>query len=164
MPPSLWDAQHSVDVLVALGATYLLAAPLGWERKATGVTSIGLRTVPLVAVGTCAYLLIARFLFEKGVFDADGQARALRAMMTGIGFIGGGAILKDVKGVPGVSGIATATVVWTAGAIGASVAHAYYTLAVALTLTNLFVMAVTGWLARHVVRVDKPGDEPPPDE
>lgn len=142
-----FDALSVIDTLVAIMTAYLLALPLGWELKTKGTVHIGWRTLPLVSVGTCAYLLISRNLYEHGIFDADGPARTLRSMMTGIGFIGGGAILK---GKQGVSGVTTATSVWTTGAIGASVAYGYYTVAVVLTLTNLFVVDVTRRLARHI--------------
>jgi putative Mg2+ transporter-C (MgtC) family protein len=141
--------QHVLDTVVAIVAAYLLAMPLGWERKAMGTAHIGWRTLPLVSVGTCAYLLICRYLHERGIFDADGQARALRAVMTGIGFIGGGAILKGATHVEGVVGVTTAASVWTTGAIGASIAHGYYTVAVVLAVTSLLVVEVTGKLARR---------------
>lgn len=136
-----------LDSVVALIASYLLAAPLGWERGAKGAAGIGLRTLPLVSVGTCAYLLISRYLYEHGVFDADGEARVLRAMMTGIGFIGGGAIIKDARHVEGVGGVTTAASVWMTGAIGASIAHGYYSLAAVLVATSLAVVRINGWLA-----------------
>ena len=135
-----------LDDMVAIIAAYLLALPLGWERKARGGAHVGWRTLPLVSVGTCAYLLLGRNLYERGIFDADGVARSLRAMMTGIGFIGGGAILKGTKTVTGVT---TATTVWTTGALGACVAYGYYTVAAVLTVTNLCVIGVTGRLARR---------------
>jgi putative Mg2+ transporter-C (MgtC) family protein len=138
------EEQHVLDSAVAIAVAYVLALPLGWERKARGVAHVGLRTLPLVSVGTCAYLLLSRYLYERGIFDADGQARSLRAMMTGVGFIGGGAILKDAAHVEGVGGVTTAASVWTTGAIGASVAHGYYTLAVVLTIMSLFILGTSG--------------------
>ena len=141
-----FSAAPVMDTLVAIMTAYLLAVPLGWERKSRGTAHIGWRTLPLVSVGACAYLLISRNLYEREIFDADGLARALRSMMTGIGFIGGGAILKGEKRVTGVT---TATSVWTTGAIGASVAYGYYIVAVVLALTNLFVVDITRRLARH---------------
>ncbi len=151
MMPFAGHDQHLLNTLLALAAAYLLALPLGWERKAKGAPHVGLRTLPLVSVGTCAYLLISRYLYERGIFDADGQARALRSMMTGIGFIGGGVIIKVAAHANGVGGVTTAASVWTTGAIGASVAHGYYTLAAVLTLTSLFVIELTGKLVagRH---------------
>jgi putative Mg2+ transporter-C (MgtC) family protein len=145
MVPAL-QSQHWIDTAVAIVAAYVFALPVGWERKAKSAAHIGLRTLPLVSVGTCAYLLITRYLYERGVFDADGLARTLRAVMTGIGFIGGGAILKNAAHVEGVAGLTTATSVWTTGAIGASIAHGYYSVALVLTLTDLFVLKVTSRL------------------
>lgn len=141
-----FSAVSVIDTVVAIMTAYLLALPLGWERKSKGRAHVGWRTLPLVSVATCAYLLISRELYEHGIFDVDGLARTLRAMMTGIGFIGGGAILKRKRTVKGVT---TATSVWTTGAIGASVAFGYYTVAVVLTLTDLLVIDLTRRLARH---------------
>ena len=141
---SFWiQGQHLVDSIAALVAAYVLTLPLALERKTRGTVGLGGRTLPLVALGACAWLLISRFLYLRGTFDADGMARTLRAMMTGIGFIGGGAILKSGEQVHGVAGLTTAASVWTMGAIGASIAHGYYTVAVVLTLTSLFIVEVT---------------------
>lgn len=154
------ENQHALDTVVAIVVAYLLALPLGWERKVLGSAHVGWRTLPLVSVGTCAYLLMSRYLHERGIFAVDGEARALRAMMTGIGFIGGGAILKDARHVQGVAGVATAASVWTTGAIGASVAHGYYSLAAVLTAMSLIVLEVFGRLAARGLAADerKPSD------
>ena len=122
--PCSWPRQR-----LALGAAYILALPLAWEREERSGAPVGLRTVPLVSVGTCAYVLISRYLYEQGIFDADGLARTLRAMMTGIGFIGGGAILKHARRC---SRDRHRGAVWKTGAIGASVAHGLYFVALAL--------------------------------
>lgn len=139
--------QHSLEVILLIGLAYALALPLGWERKTQGDAGIGLRTLPLVAVGSCGYVLISNYLREGGVYTADGVSRTLRSVMTGIGFIGGGAILKQSKSV---AGIATGASVWTTGAIGVCVAAREYAAAVALTLTHVLVVDVTGWLAKRL--------------
>lgn len=131
--------QHVLDTLVAVVAAYLLALPIGLERKVRGASEVGFRTVPLVSVGACGYLLITRFLYDAGLFDADGLARTMRAVMTGIGFIGGGAIVKQSEDV---HGLATGAAVWSAGAIGASVAHGQYEIALVLGLTNVLVLEI----------------------
>ncbi len=141
-----------LETILSLAAAYVLALPLGWERGVKSSAAIGFRTFPIVSVGACAYLLLSRHLHEVGIYDADGLARVLRAMMTGIGFIGGGAIVKQASKGEGVSGVATGTCIWTTGAIGACVAHGYYQIAVALCLTSLFVLKVTPRLARRVRR------------
>src|SRR5690242_933529 len=104
-----------LETVVPIVAAYLLAVPLAFERKTRSASDLRLRTVPLVSVGACGYLLITRFLLEQGVYDSDGLARTMRAVMTGIGFIGGGAIVKQTYDV---QGLATGTAVWSAGAIG----------------------------------------------
>jgi putative Mg2+ transporter-C (MgtC) family protein len=130
----------------ALAAAYVLALPLGWEREAHASSPLGLRTLPLVSVGACAYVLISRYLYDQGVYTVDGLARTLRALMTGIGFIGGGAIVKHVRDVRGV---ATGAAVWNTGAIGASVAHGLYLVALLLSLVNVLIFHVSRRLARE---------------
>src|SRR4051812_35819647 len=92
-----------LEAVAALGAAYILALPLAWEREGRSHAPVGLRTVPLVSVGACAYVLISRTLYERGIYTIDGLARTLRALMTGIGFIGGGAIVKNVRDVRGIA-------------------------------------------------------------
>ena len=136
-----FQTPHVLDAMVALAAAFLFVVPLAWERQRMGATHVGLRTLPLVSVAACAYLLLTRFLVERGVFDADGEARCLRGLMTGIGFIGGGAILKKGSELhEGVGGITTAASVWTAGAIGAAVSHGYYSVAGVLAVASLLVI------------------------
>jgi len=67
----------------------------------------------------------------------DAQARVLQGLMTGIGFVGGGAILK--KGAD-VRGLATAASIWNTGAVGAAVAFARYEIALVLSLLNFLTL------------------------
>jgi putative Mg2+ transporter-C (MgtC) family protein len=134
-----------LDAGVALATAYVLALPLGWERETSTRAPVGLRTVPLVSVGACAYVLISRYLHEQGIYTVDGLARTLRALMTGIGFIGGGAIVKRARDV---RGIATGAAVWNTGAIGAAVAYGLYLVALALSLVNVLILHVSRRVAR----------------
>jgi putative Mg2+ transporter-C (MgtC) family protein len=134
-----------LEAVVSIVAAYLLALPLALEREANAPTRIGLRTMPLVSVGACAYVLLSRLLHEQDVFSTDGLARTLRAVMTGIGFIGGGAIFKHTHDV---RGLATGAAVWTAGAIGAAVAHGYYEIAIVLGIANVIVLEIPRRLTR----------------
>lgn len=130
-------AREFLDAGVALVAAYVLALPLAWEREQRSSATAGLRTLPLVSVGACAYVLISRYLYEQGIYTIEGVAQTLRALMTGIGFIGGGAIVKQVRDV---RGIATGAAVWNTGAIGASVAYGLYLVALALSLANVLIL------------------------
>jgi putative Mg2+ transporter-C (MgtC) family protein len=131
-------------LIVAIVASYLLALPLGWERKRHAQAYIGLRVFPLVAVGACVYVFLGQQLFTGE--DSNAQAEVLQGLMTGIGFVGAGAILKQSHHVRGV---ATAAAIWTTAAIGAAVAYGMFPLAIILSLTNLFVLSVTWRLARR---------------
>lgn len=95
-------------------------------------------------MASCGYLLL---LGSPAPHDA--QSRLLQGLITGIGFIGGGAILKE-GGV--VKGTATAASVWTAGVIGAAVAMNRYSIALVLTLLDLFTMRALLPLKRRLDR------------
>lgn len=135
-----------LDSIIPIVAAYLLALPLAFERNARAETDIGLRTVPLVSVGACGYMLLSRFLFDAGVYNEDGLSRTLRAVMTGIGFIGGGAIVKHAHDV---QGLATGASVWSAGAIGASIAFGQYMTAVVLAVSNVVILEIQRRLERR---------------
>ena len=112
--------------LLELAIAYVLALPIGWERE-RGDRSAGIRTFPLVAVASCGFVLSVETSIQQ---HPDGLSRIIQGVITGMGFIGGGAILKtDQK----VRGTATAASLWATGAIG--VASALHTYDVALIIS-----------------------------
>jgi len=117
---------HFVQIAIA----FLLTAVIGWDREREA-HSTGVRTFPIVGMASCGYLLVV----SGG--DAAAQSRVLQGLITGIGFIGGGAILKDGATVHGT---ATAASIWNAGVIGAAVAMGHYGVAVTLALLNLLTL------------------------
>jgi putative Mg2+ transporter-C (MgtC) family protein len=119
--------------LAPIAVAFVLALPLGWERE-RAERSAGLRTFPLVAMASCGYILIASTALGD---HPEGQARVIQGLMTGIGFIGGGAILK---GDGTVRGTATAASIWNTGAIGAAAAFDRYDIAIVLSVTNLVAL------------------------
>jgi putative Mg2+ transporter-C (MgtC) family protein len=141
-------------LVIAIAASYLLALPVGWERKRHSHAYVGLRVFPLVAVGACVYVFLGQQLFT-GEQERE-QSQVLQGLMTGIGFIGAGAIIKHARDVRGV---ATAAAVWTTGAIGAAVAYGYYPIAIALSVINLIILDVTWRLARRAGEVLGPEPE-----
>jgi putative Mg2+ transporter-C (MgtC) family protein len=118
--------------LVKFITSFFLALPLALEREHHSNT-LGLRTFPLVAVASCAYILIAEtFIGETG--NADAKARMMQGLMTGIGFIGGGAIMKEGKNT--VVGVATAVSLWSTGTIGAAIAFGRVEIALLVMILN----------------------------
>ena len=120
-----------METAAKMGLAYVLALPTGWEGEREG-QSVGIRTFPIVALASCAYLLVA-VQGSSGV----GDLRALQGLMTGIGFVGGGAILKEGASVQGT---ATAASIWSTGAVGAAVAYGRIDVAVLLAALNFFTL------------------------
>jgi putative Mg2+ transporter-C (MgtC) family protein len=121
--------------LAALGAAYALALPIGWDREEKD-RSAGLRTFPLVAIASCGFIQAAEALLAD---SPEGLARIVEGVVTGIGFIGGGAILKT--GVS-VHGTATAASLWATGAVGAAVALGSYDVAIAIAAMTFVTLKV----------------------
>jgi len=118
--------------LVHLGIAYVLALPVAFDRD-RAARGAGLRTFPLVALAACGYSLVGMSVLDT----TDAEARVLQGLITGIGFIGGGAILKS-KGT--VHGTATAASIWNTGLIGIAVAFGRYEIAVLLSLINFVTL------------------------
>lgn len=119
--------------LLKLIITFVLTLPIAWEREET-TRIMGLRTFPLVAIASCSYIIIAIAVIGA---NADAQSRIIQGLMTGIGFIGGGAILKQGSNVRGT---ATAASVWATGAIGAAVGYSRYEIAILLSLMTYLML------------------------
>jgi putative Mg2+ transporter-C (MgtC) family protein len=130
-----------------LAIAYVLALPIGWERERSE-RSAGLRTFPLVAMASCAYVLVADAVLGG---SPEARARVLEGIITGMGFIGGGAILKTGEMVHGT---ATAASLWNTGAIGASVALKRYEIAAILMLLNFATLRLLVPFKEEKPRVD----------
>lgn len=137
------DRAEALHHLTALLIAYVLALPIGWNREREE-RSAGIRTFPLVAVASCGFILAA----ESVVADApEAMARVVEGLITGMGFIGGGAILK-VKN--SVKGTATAASLWVTGAIGVAVALNSLDVAVMLTLMTFITLYLLAPLKKMV--------------
>jgi putative Mg2+ transporter-C (MgtC) family protein len=112
---------HIRDLAIA----YALAFLIGWNRERED-RSAGLRTFPLVAVAACGFVQATERLTAD---QPEAMARIVEGVITGMGFIGGGAILKQGAEVHGT---ATAAALWATGAIGVAVALAAYDVAVVI--------------------------------
>ncbi|MBR0648854.1 MgtC/SapB family protein [Roseomonas terrae] len=129
---------HVRDLAVA----YALALVIGWNREREA-RSAGLRTFPLVAAASCAFIQAT----ERITADhPEALARVIEGIITGMGFIGGGAILKNGGEVHGT---ATAAALWATGAIGVSAALAAYDVAVVITAFTAVTLYALGPLKRE---------------
>src|SRR5689334_13599129 len=100
---------HSVwHDLGRLLIAYLLVLPVGWFREKQEHT-IGVRTFPIVAMASCGYVMLGLPAYQH---SNEAQSRIIQGLVAGIGFVGGGAILKSEGNVHGT---ATAASIWNTG-------------------------------------------------
>lgn len=120
------DGESLLFYAVVVVTACLLSLPIAIERSRVA-SGLGLRTVSIVATACCGYVLMAASVFESD----DAQAKMLYGVITGIGFIGAGALFKSESGVRGT---ASAASVWSAAAIGVAVGMGAIELAIILSV------------------------------
>lgn len=151
MNPFDVDPTRLVDSVIALVISFALALPLAWHREQK-TRLLGLRTFPLVAVASCSYMLLGAALAAG---DPNALSRILQGLMTGIGFVGGGAILKSGGNIRGTS---TAAAIWATGGIGAAVAYGRLDLAIAIAVITFLTFLVLTPLGDRI-RDEEPAEE-----
>jgi putative Mg2+ transporter-C (MgtC) family protein len=110
-------SQHQIDVVIRLAAAAGLGMVIGIERELREQAA-GLRTHMLVAVGACLFTLVSAYGFEAvGTGETD-PSRVAAQIVTGIGFLGAGAILREGQWVRGLT---TAASLWVVAAVGMAV-------------------------------------------
>jgi putative Mg2+ transporter-C (MgtC) family protein len=138
-----------VPHLTALLVAYALAIPIGWNREREE-RSAGLRTFPLVAVASCGFIQAAEHLVAG---NPEALARIVEGLITGMGFIGGGAILRRKDSVKGT---ATAASLWATGAIGVSVGLGSYDVAIVIALITIATLWPLAVFKRKMIANSKP--------
>lgn len=141
--PALLDLIDPIERLLLAG---VLGAALGFERE-WRQRAAGLRTNTLIALGSALLTLVSIRMVEGTGADAT---RIPAQVVTGIGFLGGGAILR---GGGDIRGLTTAATIWVNAAIGMAAGAGFFSLAIAATVVSLIVLTafvpVDRLLARH---------------
>jgi putative Mg2+ transporter-C (MgtC) family protein len=145
------DLSLIAEHLARIMAAFALAFPLGWERGA-GRASAGFRTFPIVAMASCGYALLAQSL--PGA-NAESLTRMIQGLLAGIGFVGGGAILKQGGYV---RGLVTAASIWNTGAIGIAVALHRLEIAILLSVVNFLALLLLTPIAEKASADERPDD------
>jgi putative Mg2+ transporter-C (MgtC) family protein len=140
------NARQLVHVIIRLIAATLLGAVVGIQRERAGKPA-GLRTHILVTLGTTVFVLAC-----SGVgMSSDGLSRVIQGIVTGIGFIGAGSILK-LNEERAIQGLTTAAGVWMTAAIGVAVGLGSLGVALLSTLFTLIILALAG---QHDLQAEK---------
>ena len=145
----LWiDLEIIFRILLAIALAFIP----GMERELTGKFA-GLRTHILVCVGACVFTILSLYGFqfsihEQGVLVQDDPARIAAQVITGIGFIGAGTVMRHGSNV---SGITTAATLWVCAAIGMSCGCGQYVTAIIASFTTLIVLISIRALEKNVL-------------
>jgi putative Mg2+ transporter-C (MgtC) family protein len=148
------DLRQLAHVLIRLVAATLLGAIVGFERERARKPA-GLRTHMLVALGTAVFVLAC----SGAGMSLDGVSRVIQGIVTGIGFIGAGSILK-LSEERDIQGLTTAAGVWMTAAIGVAVGLGSLGVAVLSTFFTVIILALaaTGELQPNTQPAAKSAD------
>ena len=136
-------ADLRLDLLLALCMSAVLGAAVGFERELHGKPA-GLRTNILICVGAC---LFTKLSLEMGGATPGDPSRIAAQVVSGVGFIGAGTILR---GRGAVTGLTSAATIWVVAAIGMAVGAGWLGEAVGATFLMLLVLAILGRLETFV--------------
>jgi putative Mg2+ transporter-C (MgtC) family protein len=147
------DARQFTHVMIRLIASALLGAVIGLQRERAGKPA-GIKTHILATLGTTVFVLACA---GYGM-SSDGLSRVIQGIVTGIGFLGAGAILKldesrDIKG------LTTAASIWISAAIGVAVGLGSLGLALLATILTMLVLAILGSMELRFFKKDDPASE-----
>jgi putative Mg2+ transporter-C (MgtC) family protein len=135
------DDHPILDSALRMLLAILLALPVGWEREYRS-RSAGLRTYPLLSACVCGFLLLAQ---NAGLGPGE-QADVFYGVLSGIGFVGSGAIVKTRRGAHGLN---TAVSFWVTGAIGVGAAFRSPVVSGALSLMTVLMLRAPSLVMRR---------------
>lgn len=147
---SSFETQAStVEITMRLVIPVLLASVIGlnreWVRKPAG-----LRTHILVALASATFAVISHEMFLDAV-DEGGRpdpVRVVEAVVTGVAFLGAGAIIRQSGHVEGIT---TGASIWLAGAVGVAGGTGHFTVAAITTALGVVTLIVVSWLERRLI-------------
>ena len=136
------DSTRLYTVLIRVIAATFLGALFGFQRERAGKPA-GLRTHILVSLGTAVVVLAC----SGSGMDMAGESRVIQGIVTGIGFIGAGSILK-VSEERDIRGLTTAAGLWLTAAVGVACGLGTIGIALIASVLALVVLALEGLQAR----------------
>lgn len=135
------------EILLRIGLSLVLGGVIGFERERDNQPA-GLRTHMILVIGACLAMILS---INMGVISGNDPARIAAQVISGIGFLGAGAILRYGFNVKGLT---TATTLWTMAIVGLVLGAGYYWVAIISTVLMLIVLAVLDQIVKNHVRVN----------
>jgi putative Mg2+ transporter-C (MgtC) family protein len=141
-----------LEIAIRLGAATIVGAALGLNREIHGKPT-GLRTLSLVGLGSALAVIVAA---DTG--DIAAPSRVIQGIVTGIGFLGAGVILRPV-GKNRIHGLTTAACTWLTAALGAACAISEWRVILVSVLLVFLILVFGGRLEKMLPRWSR--EEPP---
>lgn len=155
---SFWELEQTTRVVWRMAMALALGAAIGWDRERRDAEA-GLRTHMLVALGAALFVLVP---LEAGM-DDEQLSRVVQGLVSGIGFLGAGAVLKDNE-EGRIHGLTTAATIWATAAVGIAAGLGHTGTA---AIATVFMLLVLVWLRRFGKSInrqraqdDKPSEGP----
>ena len=148
------DSTEMARIVVRLGVAIALGGIVGIERARIHKPA-GMRTQMLVALGAAIVVLMPQL---TGMSSAD-LSRIIQGIVTGIGFVGAGVILKPKE--QHIEGITTAASIWLTAIVGIAAGTGRLGLALVGAVLALVVLTLFSWLEQFLIGKDKSGSKPP---
>jgi putative Mg2+ transporter-C (MgtC) family protein len=149
----LLDRGRLLRVFTRVLAATLFGAAIGFQRERAGKPA-GLRTHTLVSLGTTLLVLSCSAVG----MSLDGLSRVIQGIVTGIGFIGAGSILK-LSEEHAIRGLTTSASIWVTAAVGVAVGLGSVGIALLSTLLALIILALVGRLEHRIEKHKQIGTE-----
>lgn len=151
---SYWSEEQLTTnfiIFLNLAGSLVLGMALGLERTIRG-RAAGLRTYGLVAAASCAMTVFTGYphYWFGGTFPLDfypDPTRVIQGVVTGVGFLGAGVIMKDGFSITGLS---TAASIWMCSAIGILVGVGFYGAGITLTFLSVMTLAAVAKLEQYL--------------
>jgi len=135
-----------LHIIIRLGLAVLVGGIIGFEREAQG-RAAGLRTHIMVCLGSALIALTSVYIAVTygGINHNCDPARVAAGIITGIGFLGAGTIIRAQAGVRGLT---TAASLWGVAGVGLALGVGFYKAAIYAAAAMIITLAVLGWFAK----------------
>lgn len=135
------------DILLRIALSMVLGGVIGFERERDNQPA-GLRTHMILVIGACLAMILS---INIGAVSHTDPGRIAAQVISGIGFLGAGAILRFGFNVKGLT---TATTLWTMAIVGLVIGAGYYWIAIITTIIMLIVLVALNVIEKNYVRVN----------
>jgi putative Mg2+ transporter-C (MgtC) family protein len=131
------------EIITKLIISIVIGTIIGGEREYRN-KSAGLRTIVMICLGSTLFTILS-----AKIGDASGASRVAANIVTGIGFLGAGAIMREGLSI---SGLTTASTIWVAAALGMAVGDGEYSLAVFTTVGVMLILTGFGYVQTRLFK------------